>query len=68
MLLNRIAKLHLILNAFIVPRNWYMICMFYALQSPAKNLLKEASHHDKLHSHKMALLPSSIAPNPYCHL
>jgi hypothetical protein len=67
MLLNRIAKLHLILNAFIVLGNWY-ICMFYALKSPAKNLLKEASHHDKLHSHKMASLPSSIAPNLYCHL
>jgi hypothetical protein len=50
-LLNRIAELHLLLNAFIVPRNWYtsmwstghkLVLKFYALQSQARNLLKEA--------------------------
>jgi hypothetical protein len=48
-----------LLNAFIVPRNWYtstwstghkLVLKFYALQSWARNLLKEATHHDKLHS------------------
>jgi hypothetical protein len=71
MLLNRIADLHLLLNAFIVPRNWYtsmwstghkLVLKFDAHSSHKQETL----HHDKWHHcHHQLLQTPTVTCNTF---